>query len=205
MKIGRTERNTNIYIGNNRLKQVTEFTYLGSNITTDGRSSIEIHNRCSKAYQALGQMTPIFRNKNVDLNTKITLFKTIIMPTLCYQCQTWTTTAQDKRKLVTAEMACLRRIIGISLRDRVRNEDIRQRTGTTPILEYIKRQQIKWFAHISRLPPDSIPQQAMLHRYSEGRPRGRPRKRWTTEIKEATNSTIYSAHTRAISKELFYP
>ena len=67
MKIGRTERNTNIYIGNNRLKQVTEFTYLGSNITTDGKSSIEIRNRCSKAYQALGQMTPIFRNKNVDL------------------------------------------------------------------------------------------------------------------------------------------
>ena len=57
--------------------------------------------------------------------------------------QTWTTTAQDKRKLVTAEMACLRRILGISLRDRVRNENIRQRIGTIPILEYIKRQQIK--------------------------------------------------------------
>ena len=88
-------------------------------------------------------MTPIFRNKNVDVTTKITLFQTIIMPTLCYQRQTWTTTAQDKRKLVTAEMACLRRILGISLRDRVRNENIRERTGTIPILEYIKRQQIK--------------------------------------------------------------
>ena len=136
---------------------MTEFTYLGSNIT-DGKSSKEIHNRCSKTYQALGQMAPIFRNKNVDVTTKITLFKTIIMLTLCYQSQTWTTTAQDKRKLVTAEMACLRRILGISLRDRLWNENITQRTGTIPILEYIKRQQTKWFAHISRLPSDSIPQ-----------------------------------------------
>ena len=71
------------------------------------------------------------------------------------------------------------------------------------ILEYIKRQQIKWFAHISRLPSDSIPHQAMLHRYSEGRPRDL--ELWTTEIKEATNSTIYSAHKRAVSRKLFYP
>ena len=36
-------------------------------------------------------------------------------------------------------LVCLCRLLGISLRDRVRNEDIRQKTGTTRISEYIKR------------------------------------------------------------------
>uniref|UniRef100_A0A0B7BEG9 Uncharacterized protein n=1 Tax=Arion vulgaris TaxID=1028688 RepID=A0A0B7BEG9_9EUPU len=47
------------------------------------------------------------------------------------------------------------------------------------VLLYIKKQQVKWFRHISRLPQDSLPQRALALRYS--RPRGRPCKRWMTE------------------------
>ena len=143
----------------------------------------EIQNRCNKTYQTLGQMTHIFKNKNVKIDTKVALYKTIIIPSLCYQCQTWTMTAQDKREIVTAKMTCLRRILGVSLSDRIRNDSIRQITKTIPVLEHIKRQQIKWFSHASRLPTDSIPQMAMTHRHNSYKARGRPYKRWITEIK----------------------
>jgi hypothetical protein len=46
----------------------------------------------------------------------------------------------------------LRRILGVTRRDRIRNEEIRKRVGTTPILTYIKRQRVKWFGHVSRMP-----------------------------------------------------
>ena len=41
-----------------------------------------------------------------------------------------------------------------------------EKVGTTSVLDFIKKQQIKWFGHISRLPTDSVPQRAMLLRYN---------------------------------------
>ena len=61
-------------------------------------------------------------------------------------------TSHDRRKITTTEMKCLRRILGVTRKDRIRNEEIRKRVGTTPILKYIKRQQVKWFGHVSRMP-----------------------------------------------------
>ena len=152
-----------------------------------------------------GQMTRIFKNKTVNIDAKVALYKTIIIPSLCYQCQTWTMTAQDKRKIVPAEMTCLRRILGVSLRDRIRNDNIRQITKTIPVWEHIKRQKTKWFSHASRLPIDSMPQMAMTHRHNGYKARGRPCKRWITEIKEATGTSLKTAHKKAISRELFHP
>jgi hypothetical protein len=205
MTIARKGKNTSIFIDGQKLKQVEQFTYLGSIISSKGKCTKEIQHRCNITYQILGQMSPILRNKNVNMNTKTALYKTIIIPSLCYQCQTWTLTASDKRKIITTEMACLRRMLGVSIRDKIRNETIRKMTNTTPVMNYIKRQQIKWFAHASRLPSDSIPQKALLLKHSGRRAKGRPCKRWIAEIKEATETSLHEAHKKAVSRELFYP
>uniref|UniRef100_A0A0B7BLT6 Uncharacterized protein n=1 Tax=Arion vulgaris TaxID=1028688 RepID=A0A0B7BLT6_9EUPU len=56
------------------------------------------------------------------------------------------------------QMKCLHRMLGVSRRDRFRNEDIRKKMGTTSVLNFIKKQQTKWFGYISRLPTCSEPQ-----------------------------------------------
>ena len=203
MTFAREENTTNISIDNHLLNQVKDFTYLGSIFSANGRITNEIQHRCNKANQMIGQMAPILRCKHVTMNTKRAMFNTIFLPTLCYQCQTWTLTTNDRRKLVTTEMKCLRRMLGVTRRDRLRNEDIRKKVGTTSVLDFIKKQQIKWFGHVSRLPSDSAPQRAMLLRYNGYKAKGRPRKRWTSEITEATKETIYEAHTRARFRNLF--
>ena len=109
----------------------------------------------------------------------------------------------DRRKLVTTEMKCLRRMLGVTRRDRLRNEDIRKIAGTTSVLDFIKKQQIRWFGHVSSLPTDSAPQRAMLLQYNGHNAKGRLRKRWTSEITEATKDTICEAHTRARFINLF--
>ena len=205
MTIARTEKTTSIFIEKHQLKQVKDFTYLGSIFSDNGRINNEIQQRCNKANQVIGQMSPILKCKYVCMDTKRALYNTIFLPTLCYQCQTWTMTSDDRRKITTTEMKCLRRMLGVSKRDRLRNEDIRKLVGTTPILNYIKKQQVKWFGHVSRLPTVSAPQMAMLHRHSGYKARGRPRKTWTTEIFEALKCTLYEAHTNARSRDLFLP
>ena len=140
--------------------------------------------------------------------TKKHLIQSIFIPTLCYQCQTWTLTANQKRKLVTTEMRCLRKATGVTIRDRVRNDEIRKRVGIEPITYYIERQQIKWFAHMERLPCESIPYKAFMKRGNDRRAPGRPRKRWIDNIREILQThqmTLNEATTRARARTLYLP
>jgi len=143
MTIAREERNTNIFIDNHQLNQVKDFTYLGSTISADGRISNEIQQRCNKANQIIGQMSPILKCKQVTMSTQKALYNTIFLPTLCYRCQTWTLTSNEKRKLITTDMKYLCRILGVTIRDQIKNEDIRIKVATTPVLDFIKKQQSK--------------------------------------------------------------
>ena len=52
-------------------------------------------------------------------------------------------TAQVK-KLEVAEMRCRRAIRGVSLRDRMRNEDIRQETKVRQLRDKIQESKLRW-------------------------------------------------------------
>jgi hypothetical protein len=104
------------------------------------------------------------------------LYNTILIPTLCYQCQTWTLDSKTTRKIITTEMKCVRRMTGKSLKDKIRNEELRKRLGVKPAFDSIKRQQIKWFGHIIRQEDLNILQRTMNKHYENTRPKGRPKK-----------------------------
>jgi hypothetical protein len=81
-------------------------------------------------------------------------------------------------------MKCLRRILNVSRLDKIRNEIIRQRIGVTPVLDYIKKQQLKWFGNVSRYPTSFIIiiERALTLRYNGRRDKGRPRRRWIDDL-----------------------
>jgi hypothetical protein len=79
------------------------------------------------------------------METKARLINTIFLPTLTYQCQTWTLTKAQEREIKTYEMKCLRRAADKTRRDVIRKEKIREMVGATPVHTHIQRQRTKWF------------------------------------------------------------
>jgi len=59
------------------------------------------------------------------------------------------------QQLSVAEMRMLRWICGHTRRDRVRNDDIRDRLDVAPIEEKLVQQRLRWFGHVQRRPPDA--------------------------------------------------
>jgi len=74
-------------------------------------------------------------------------------------------------------MSFLRRVSGLSLRDRVRSSDIRRELGVEPLLLRVEGSQLRWFGHLIR-----IPLEVFQARPTGRRPRGRPRTRWRDYI-----------------------
>ena len=152
--------------------------------TEDGRMDREIETRIQKTnaitfiHDSTTQ-TPQHLNEHQKK-----LINSIFIPTLCYQCQTWTLNKSQEMKIQTCEMRCLRKAVNITRRDRVRNTDIRNIIGITPITEHIEHQRINWFGHLVRMHYDKPASQAYNKWCSGYKARGRPRKRWIECVAE---------------------
>ncbi|TWW59254.1 hypothetical protein D4764_06G0007840 [Takifugu flavidus] len=75
-------------------------------------------------------------------------------------------------------MSFLRRVAGLSLRDRVRSSAIREELGVESLLLRVERSQMGWLGHLVRMPPGRLPGEVFRACPSGGRPPGRPRTRW---------------------------
>lgn len=73
-------------------------------------------------------------NGKVFIKTKIN--------TLRYACESWILTRQQKSKIQAAQMKYLRRIKGITKKDKIKNEDIRQAIGAQSIPEFIEQRKL---------------------------------------------------------------
>jgi hypothetical protein len=75
-----------------------------------------------------------------------------------------------------AKMRMLRWICGHTRKDRIRNDDIRDKLGVTPIQVKLVQHRLRWFDHIQRRPPEAPVHSDILSRpENTRRGRGRPR------------------------------
>jgi hypothetical protein len=84
-----------------------------------------------------------------------------------------------------AEMRMLRWICGHTRKDRIRNDDIRDKLGVAPIQEKLVQYRLRWFGHIQRKPPEAPVRSGILSRpENTRRGEGRPRLTWEEAIKK---------------------
>lgn len=115
----------NINIGGKQLKQVEKFTYLGGTISQTGSCSDEVQHRIGKAIGAFQAINTIWQSKDIRCSTNVELYKVLVLSIMLYGAETWTLKKVDENRLHFFEMACLRRIMGVTRLDRMRNTQIR--------------------------------------------------------------------------------
>jgi hypothetical protein len=85
----------------------------------------------------------------------------------------------------------LRWFCGHTRRDRVRNEEIRDRVGVSPIEEKLIQYRLRWFGHVQRRPFETPVRSGVLKRDDNvKRGRGRPRLTWDETVKRDLRSGI---------------
>jgi hypothetical protein len=88
---------------------------------------------------------------------KLRLHNIISKPALQYGSETWVLGAENKRRIETSEMRFLRSVLGVSLRDKMRSEDVRKQLNTERMVEEIQEYQKKWHNYVERMPPERLP------------------------------------------------
>ena len=75
-------------------------------------------------------------------------------------------------------MRMLRRIKRVTLRDKVKNVDIRKELGVNSIQEKVREMKLRWSGHMQRMEENNEVRAVVDIRVPGKRPRGRPRGRW---------------------------
>ena len=74
-------------------------------------------------------------------------------------------------------MSVLRRIVGVTRMDHIRNEEIRHRLQQRSIVDVVRERRESWRVKVMEK-SGSLAERVMAGEVEERRPRGRPRKRW---------------------------
>ena len=102
------------------------FKYLVAIISNEGPKP-EILSRIDQTTTSFSRLKIIWRDKNISLASKVKLMRTLILSTFLYAYESWTSTAEIERRIQALEMRCYRRLLNISCKDHVTNEEVRNR------------------------------------------------------------------------------
>jgi len=173
--IGYAPRTVHIY--NQAVETVSRFTYLGSDIDSDGNSYPEIHRR----------------QQRLSLSIKLRIYTSLLQWVVSYGCETWTMCKVDCDRIQSFHMQALRRSLGIRWYDKVSNAVVNERTK----LPDRQTSFIIW-SHLSPTGEHTCfagtaTVNRSPHRHSWKCPPGCPRTNWLQQVEENIGLSVGAA------------
>jgi exonuclease III len=181
-KENRTGRN--IKLRGEALQVAESFRYLGSTINSKGGIEEEINRRGQQGAGLYNVVRDLIWSRDVPVKCKKVIYNSYYVPVITYGAETWTMKKRDESRVQAMEMKFLRSMVGKTRKDKIRNEAIRERVGVEKLQGRIENSRMRWYGHMKRMDQDRIPRRMHEMEMEGTRPRGRPRRRWLSQIRK---------------------
>ena len=158
-----------VSIEGKQLNAVKTFKYLGSTISNDASLDAEITARIAKATAAFGRLTKrLWTNRNIRLDTKIAVYRAVVLSSLLFGCESWTLKKALSVRLEKFHQTTLRRIARIRWFHKVTNYEVLSRCNIPSLQSMIESAQLRWCGHVVRMKDDRIPKALLYGRLTNG-------------------------------------
>ena len=104
--------------------KLSDFIFLGSQITADGYCSHKIKRFLLLGRKAMTNLDSILKSRDITLPTKVHLVKAMVFPVVVYGCESWTVKKAERRRIDAFELWCWRRLLRIPWTTRRSNQSI---------------------------------------------------------------------------------
>ena len=130
--------------------------------------------------------------------------RSLVFSTFLYACESWTLTRDLEKRIQATEMRCFRRLLSISYKDHITNEEVRKQVQQSigpfdDLLTTVKKRKLKWYGHVVR--SKGLAKTILQGTVQGQRARGRQRKRWEDNIREWTGLKLGEALREAEDRE----
>ena len=95
------------------MEAVTDFLFLGSEITVDGDCSHKIRRRLLLGRKAVTNLDSVLKSRDITLPTKARVVKAMVFPVVTYGCESWTIKKAEHQRTDAFGLWCWRRLLKV--------------------------------------------------------------------------------------------
>ena len=140
-----------ITVNGQKLQVVDKFTYLGSTLSRAVHIDDEVTARTAKASVAFRRLrTNVWERSGIRLDTKLKVYKAVVLPTLLYACETWTVYQRHAKKLNHFHLSCLRKLLKIRWQDKIPDTEVLKKANMQSVHTLLKLAQLRWTGHVTK-------------------------------------------------------
>ena len=127
---------------------MTDFIFLGSQITADGDGRHEIRRRLFLGRSAMTNLDSILKSTDITLLTKVHLVKAVF-PVVMYECESWTIKKVECQRIDAFELWRWRRLLRVPWTARRSNQSIQKEISPGCSLEGLMlKLKHQYFGHL---------------------------------------------------------
>ena len=118
----------------------------------------EVTARTAKASVAFGRLrTNVWERNGIRLDTKLKVYKAVVLPFFIYACETWTVYQRHAKKLNHFILSCLKKLLKIRWQDKIPDTEVLKKAKMQSVHTLLKLPQLRWTGHLTRMPGERLP------------------------------------------------
>ena len=131
------------------METMTDFIFLGSQITANGDCSHEIKRCLLFGRKAMTNLDSILKSGDITLPTKVHLVKAMVFPVVMYGCESWTVEKAEHQRIDAFELWSWRRLLRVPWTARRSNQSILKEISPRCSLEGLMlKLKLQYFGHL---------------------------------------------------------
>ena len=111
MKLWSDSPITSWQIKGEKVEAVTDFIFLGSQITVDSDCSHEVKRCLLLGRKTMANLDSMLKSRDITLPTKVCIVKNMVFPVVMYRCEGWTLKKAECRRMDAFELWCWGRLL----------------------------------------------------------------------------------------------
>ena len=135
---------------NTKVPRVKEFKYLGSTVQESGSCEREIKRRVQARWNGWRKVSGVICDRRLPDRIKGKVYSSVVRPTMVYGLETVAVIKKQVEEMEVAEMKMLRFAMGVTRKDKIRNEYIRSTVKVEQLGMKMREDRLRWYGHVMR-------------------------------------------------------
>ena len=167
-----------------KVPRVKEFKYLGSTMQESDGCERKVKKRVQAGWNGWRRVSGVICDRKLPARVKGKVYSSVVRPAMVYGLETVAVTKKQVEEMEVAEMKMLRFAMGVTRKDKIRNEYIRSTVKVERLEMKMRKGRLRWCGHVKRRDQEYVERKIMEMELPGKRKRGRPKRRFLDVVKE---------------------
>ena len=167
-----------------KVPRVKEFKYLGSTMQKSGSCEREVKKRVQAGWNGWRKVSGVICDRRIPARVKEKMYSSVVRLAIMYRLETVAVKKKQVKEMEVAEMKMLRFAMGVTRKDKIRNEHIRSTVKVERLGMKMREDRLRWYGHVMRRDQEYVGRKMMEMELPGKKKKGRPKRRFLYVVKE---------------------